>query len=111
MKSSQQSEFGCCRWSNALRRLVRQPRHSIVAIDLETDPLADGLAASLARPGGNVTGVFMDFRTLPRSAFNCCGDEFGTFARSSPLDPGHGVVQLDSPRKAAFVDENRAGHF
>jgi len=33
----------------------------IVAIDLETDPLASGVAASLARPGGNVTGVFMDF--------------------------------------------------
>ena len=33
----------------------------IVAIDLETDPVADGLAAALARPGGNVTGVFLDF--------------------------------------------------
>jgi putative ABC transport system substrate-binding protein len=32
----------------------------IVALDLETDPLASGAAASLARPGGNVTGVFFD---------------------------------------------------
>ena len=32
----------------------------IVALDLETDPVAAGLAASLARPGGNVTGVFLD---------------------------------------------------
>jgi putative ABC transport system substrate-binding protein len=33
----------------------------IVAIDLETDPVASGAAASLARPGGNITGVFLDF--------------------------------------------------
>jgi putative tryptophan/tyrosine transport system substrate-binding protein len=33
----------------------------IVAIDLETDPVASGIAASLGRPGGNITGVFLDF--------------------------------------------------
>src|SRR5215468_7091431 len=32
----------------------------IVAIDLETDPVAAGYARSLARPGGNVTGLFLD---------------------------------------------------
>jgi putative ABC transport system substrate-binding protein len=32
----------------------------IVAIDLETDPVAAGYVTSLARPGGNVTGVFLD---------------------------------------------------
>src|SRR5215469_16667451 len=31
----------------------------IVAIDLETDPVASGVAATLARPGGNITGVFL----------------------------------------------------
>jgi putative tryptophan/tyrosine transport system substrate-binding protein len=29
----------------------------VIAIDLESDPVASGLVASLARPGGNVTGV------------------------------------------------------
>src|SRR3984893_3549010 len=33
----------------------------IVAIDLETDPVASGAAGTLARPGGNITGVFLDF--------------------------------------------------
>ena len=33
----------------------------IVASDLETDPIANGIAATLARPGGNVTGVYFDF--------------------------------------------------
>jgi len=31
----------------------------IVGLDNEIDPVADGYAASLARPGGNVTGVFL----------------------------------------------------
>lgn len=33
----------------------------IVAIDLETDPVASGMAGTLARPGGHITGVFLDF--------------------------------------------------
>jgi putative ABC transport system substrate-binding protein len=32
----------------------------IVGYDYETDPVAVGYATSLARPGGNVTGVFLD---------------------------------------------------
>lgn len=32
----------------------------IVATDLETDPIASGYASSLARPGGNLTGIFLD---------------------------------------------------
>ena len=32
----------------------------IVVIDLETDPVSAGFAASLARPGGNITGTFLD---------------------------------------------------
>jgi putative ABC transport system substrate-binding protein len=33
----------------------------IVTIDLESDPVGKGWLASLARPGGNLTGVWMDF--------------------------------------------------
>src|SRR5215510_3611954 len=36
----------------------------IVAIDLETDPVHAGYAASLSRPGGNVTGLFMELPSL-----------------------------------------------
>ena len=36
----------------------------IVAVDLESDPVASGFVASLARPGGNLTGVFLDLPEL-----------------------------------------------
>ena len=36
----------------------------IVAMDLESDPIALGYAKTLARPGGNVTGVFLDLPEL-----------------------------------------------
>ncbi len=32
----------------------------IVAHDYETDPIAAGFAATLAKPGGNITGMFLD---------------------------------------------------
>jgi putative ABC transport system substrate-binding protein len=32
----------------------------VVALDYETDPIASGWIASLARPGGNLTGLFLD---------------------------------------------------
>ena len=33
----------------------------IVAVDLESDPIESGWLASLAHPGGNLTGFFLDF--------------------------------------------------
>ncbi|MBL8378672.1 MAG: ABC transporter substrate-binding protein [Burkholderiales bacterium] len=32
----------------------------IIGVDLEADPVAAGYVASLARPGGNITGLFLD---------------------------------------------------
>lgn len=36
----------------------------IVAVDLESDPIAERFVTSLARPGGNITGLFLDFPEL-----------------------------------------------
>jgi putative ABC transport system substrate-binding protein len=36
----------------------------VVGVDLETDPVAKGYVKSLARPGGNVTGMFLDIPEL-----------------------------------------------
>src|SRR5262245_35540669 len=44
-----------------IRAAMRVTRTTaIIALDLESDPIASGFLSSLARPGGNVTGVFMD---------------------------------------------------
>jgi hypothetical protein len=44
--------------SNATRTIP------IVGIDLEIDPAEAGLVASIARPGGNITGLFLDLSEL-----------------------------------------------
>jgi putative tryptophan/tyrosine transport system substrate-binding protein len=36
----------------------------IVGIDLESDPVAAGLVASIAKPAGNITGMFLDLAEL-----------------------------------------------
>lgn len=39
-------------------------RTPIVGVDLESDPVAAGFAKSLARPGGNITGIWLDLPEL-----------------------------------------------
>jgi putative ABC transport system substrate-binding protein len=48
--------------SSAAVQVARQATQTIpiVALDSETDPVASGLVASLAQPGGNLTGIFLD---------------------------------------------------
>jgi putative tryptophan/tyrosine transport system substrate-binding protein len=45
-------------------RAASQISVPVVAIDLETDPVRSGFAASISRPGGNVTGLFLDQPSL-----------------------------------------------
>jgi putative ABC transport system substrate-binding protein len=74
----------------------------IVAIDLETDPVASGVAAALARPGGNITGVFLDFPDFTAKWMEILIESNPKLSRAAVLwDPDTGSVQLDSVRKAA----------
>src|SRR6516225_2943283 len=74
----------------------------IVAIDLETDPVASGAAASLARPGGNITGVFLDFPDFTAKWMEMLVESNPKLSLVAVLwDPDTGPVQLDSVRKAA----------
>ncbi len=36
----------------------------VIALDLESDPVAKGYVQSIARPGGNITGIFLDIPEL-----------------------------------------------
>jgi putative ABC transport system substrate-binding protein len=85
---------------NAARSATRSI--PIVAIDLETDPVASGVAASLARPGGNITGVFLDFPDFTAKWMEMLVESNPKLSRIAVLwDPDTGPVQLDSVRKAA----------
>jgi putative tryptophan/tyrosine transport system substrate-binding protein len=49
----------------------------VVGVDLESDPVAKGYVKSLARPGGNVTGIFLDIPEL-------CGKQVGLLKEIVP---------------------------
>lgn len=74
----------------------------VVAIDLEADPVASGLIASLARPGGNVTGVFLDFPDFSAKCLQLLIEAVPTVARVGVLwDPSTGSLQLNAVDTAA----------
>jgi putative ABC transport system substrate-binding protein len=74
----------------------------IVALDLETDPVRSGLATSFARPGGNVTGLFMDQPSLAGKWIELLREAAPTIERVALLwDPGTGRDQLEIGQAAA----------
>jgi ABC-type uncharacterized transport system substrate-binding protein len=74
----------------------------VVAIDLETDPVASGLLASLARPGGNVTGVFLDFPDFSAKCLQLLSESIPKLTIVGVLwDPTTGELQLQAVRAAA----------
>jgi len=92
----------------------------IVAIDFETDPVASGVAATLARPGSNVTGVFLDFPDFTAKWMEMLVESNPKLLRAAVLwDPDTGPLQLASVRKAAgtlnvqleVVEVHRASDF
>ena len=74
----------------------------IVALDLETDPLASGIVASLARPGGNVTGIFLDFPELGGKWLEFLKAVTPKLSRVAVIwDPATGRVPLNGAQAAA----------
>ena len=71
----------------------------VIAIDLESDPVASGLVASLARPGGNVTGVFLDFPDFSAKCLQLLLETVPALAGVGVLwDPTTGPLQLNGGR-------------
>lgn len=74
----------------------------IVGIDLETDPVAAGWAVSLARPGGNVTGVFLDVSEFAAKCLQILTEAVTRLTRVGVLwDPATGSYQRDAVRSTA----------
>jgi ABC-type uncharacterized transport system substrate-binding protein len=74
----------------------------IVALDLETDPLASGMVANLGRPGGNVTGIFLDFPELGGKWLELLKEVAPKISRVAVIwDPATGRVPLKGAEAAA----------
>jgi putative tryptophan/tyrosine transport system substrate-binding protein len=74
----------------------------IVAINYEIDPVADGYARSLARPGGNVTGLFANQPSLTGKWLELIREAVPGVRRVALLrDPTTGARQLDAVTAAA----------
>jgi putative ABC transport system substrate-binding protein len=74
----------------------------IVALDLETDPVATGMIASLARPGGNITGFFFDFPEFRTKLLALLKEVLPSISKIAVIwDPNSGPAQLKSIEMAA----------
>jgi putative ABC transport system substrate-binding protein len=74
----------------------------IVAHDLETEPVTSGLVASLARPGGNLTGLFLDLPTLAAKWLQLIREAVPGIRRVHVLwDANTGESQLSALKAAA----------
>jgi len=74
----------------------------IVAVDLESDPVESGFVASLARPGGNLTGLFLDLPTLCGKWLQLIGEAVPGIAIIAVLwDSKTGSHQLNAMKAAA----------
>jgi putative tryptophan/tyrosine transport system substrate-binding protein len=76
----------------------------IVAFDFETDPIGSGLVKSLARPGGNVTGVFFDVPEFSKKWLELMKETLPRLTRIGVLwDPATGFTQLRAIEAVAAV--------
>lgn len=74
----------------------------IVGIDLETDPVRAGFARSIARPGGNITGLFLDLPSLAGKWIELLQELVPDVKRIAlSWDPTTGRDQLEVAKQAA----------
>ncbi|HTR87502.1 MAG TPA: ABC transporter substrate-binding protein [Reyranella sp.] len=87
----------------AVREVQRRTKtQAIVALDLESDPVAAGFVQSLARPGGNVTGLFFDYADFSGKWLELMGEILPGLRRAAAMwDPSSGTVQVDAAQAMA----------
>jgi len=77
-------------------------RLPIVAIDLESDPVAAGFVRKLAQPGGNITGVFLDLPELSGKQLELVKEVIRPLSRVAVLgDPVLNAPQFQATEAAA----------
>ena len=74
----------------------------VVAIDLESDPVAAGFVRGLAQPGGNITGVFLDLPELGGKQLQLLKEIIPRLSRVAILgDPVLNAPQFEATEAAA----------
>ena len=74
----------------------------LVAIDLESDPVANRWAASIARPGGNLTGFFLDLPELGGKQIELLKEALPALSRVAFLwDSTVGLIQFRATEAVA----------
>jgi putative ABC transport system substrate-binding protein len=74
----------------------------ILAGDLESDPVKSGFVASIARPGGNTTGVFLDFPDFSKKWLEVLKEAVPQISNVAVFwDPATGEAQLAAVEAAA----------
>jgi putative tryptophan/tyrosine transport system substrate-binding protein len=69
----------------------------IVALDLESDPVKSGFIQSVARPGGNLTGIFFDFPEFSAKWLQLLSEAVPGLERVAVIwDPATGPLQLEA---------------
>ena len=76
----------------------------IVGIDLENDPVASGWVKSLARPGGNFTGLFLDLPELGGKQIELLKEVVPSLSKPGALwDSAIGEAQFRATQTAAHA--------
>ena len=74
----------------------------IVAGDLESDPVASGFVSNVAKPDGNITGMFLDFPDFCKKLLQVLHEAVPQASTVAVFwDPGTGSAQLDAVNAAA----------
>jgi putative ABC transport system substrate-binding protein len=74
----------------------------IITVDLESDPVASGWVRGLARPGRNISGVFLDLPDFSGKCLQILREAVPGLAKAGILwDPAVGTVQLEAVQNAA----------
>jgi len=83
----------------------------VVAIDLESDPVAAGFVRGLAQPGGNITGVFLDLPELGGKQLQLLKEIIPGLSRIAVLgDPRLNAPQFQAIDVAAHLLEIAVQH-
>ena len=102
----QQNVQAICAVSPPAVRAARAVTQSIpiVAMDLESDPVANGWVASLAHPGANVTGIFLDLPGFNAKSLQLLREAVPALTKVAVFwHPVSGNLQLEAVRKAAVA--------